>query len=131
MAEARARKLNATDTAVEASFFARLGVLPNFDKIGSMFLMATMNISLPDDLKAFIDRQVSERSYGTSSEFIRELVRREHERLQLRAFVIEGMASPAAGEADAAYFAGLRERAAGRLVGRKAPARPARKRKQK
>jgi antitoxin ParD1/3/4 len=74
--------------------------------------MGTMNISLPDDLKTFIDRQVAERGYGTSSEFIRELLRREQERQQLRNLILEGMASPPAGEADVAYFQGLRDRVA-------------------
>lgn len=74
--------------------------------------MGTMNISLPDDLKAFIDRQVTERGYGTSSEFIRELVRRELERQQLRNLILDGMASPKAAEADASYFQHYRERSA-------------------
>ena len=30
--------------------------------------MSTMNISLPDTLKNFVDEQVSKRGYGTSSE---------------------------------------------------------------
>jgi putative addiction module CopG family antidote len=38
--------------------------------------MSTMNISLPDSLKAFVDEQVSQRGYGTSSEYVRELIRR-------------------------------------------------------
>lgn len=31
--------------------------------------MSTMNISLPDTLKSFVDEQVSQGSYGTSSEY--------------------------------------------------------------
>jgi Arc/MetJ-type ribon-helix-helix transcriptional regulator len=38
--------------------------------------MGTMNISLPDSLKAFVDEQVSQRGYGTSREYVRELIRR-------------------------------------------------------
>lgn len=72
--------------------------------------MGTMNISLPDDMKDFIDRQVAERGYGTSSEFLRDLIRKEQERQHLRSLILEGMASPRAGEADAAYFQGLRDR---------------------
>ena len=74
--------------------------------------MGTMNISLPDDLRDFVDRQVAERGYGTSSEFIRELLRRELERQQLRNLILDGMASPKAGEADAAYFQRYRDRTA-------------------
>lgn len=36
--------------------------------------MTTMNISLPDSLKDFVDEQVNQRGYGTSSEFVRELI---------------------------------------------------------
>ena len=87
--------------------------------------MGTMNISLPDDMKDFIDRQVAERSYGTSSEYVRELIRREQERLHLRNLILEGMASPRVGVADAAYIQGLRDRVAD---ARKAARKTARKR---
>ena len=46
--------------------------------------MSTVNLSLPDSLKAFVDEQVSQRGYGTSSEYVRELLRRDQDRLQLR-----------------------------------------------
>ncbi|NWG75507.1 MAG: type II toxin-antitoxin system ParD family antitoxin, partial [Rubrivivax sp.] len=39
--------------------------------------MSTMNISLPDDLKAFVDEQVAARAYGSASEYLRALIRRE------------------------------------------------------
>lgn len=42
--------------------------------------MSTMNISLPDTLKSFVDEQVSARGYGTSSEYVRELIRMDRER---------------------------------------------------
>jgi len=72
--------------------------------------MSTMNISLPEALKAFVDEQVSHRGFGTSSEYVRELIRRDQERLQLRGLLLAGASSPAAAEADAAYFTSLRER---------------------
>ncbi|MBN8280395.1 MAG: type II toxin-antitoxin system ParD family antitoxin, partial [Gammaproteobacteria bacterium] len=65
--------------------------------------MPTMNISLPEALKAFVDTQVSQRGFGTSSEYVRELIRREQERLELRHLLLEGAASPVAGEADARF----------------------------
>ena len=46
--------------------------------------MSTMNISLPDTLKSFVDEQVSQRGYGTSSEYVRELIRKDQGRQQLR-----------------------------------------------
>jgi antitoxin ParD1/3/4 len=71
--------------------------------------MSTMNISLPESLKAFIDDQVATRGYGTSSEYVRALIRKDQERARLRAMLLQGAASPSAGAADAAYFDGLRE----------------------
>jgi antitoxin ParD1/3/4 len=72
--------------------------------------MGTMNISLPDALKAFIDEQVSQRGYGTSSEYVRELIRKDQDRLQLRSLLIAGAAPTPAAPADASYFEGLRDR---------------------
>ena len=67
-----------------------------------------MNISLPDSLKAFVDSQVSERGYGTSSEYVRALIRRDRDRLQLRILLLEGAASETGPLADRAYFDALR-----------------------
>lgn len=72
--------------------------------------MSTMNISLPDALKSFVDDQVSQRGYGTSSEYVRELIRKDQDRQQLRGLLLEGAASVPAAMNDAAYFAGLRAR---------------------
>jgi toxin ParE1/3/4 len=43
-----------------------------------------MNISLPDELKSFIDAQVEEHGYGSTSEYLRDLIRRQRDALQLR-----------------------------------------------
>jgi antitoxin ParD1/3/4 len=72
--------------------------------------MSTMNISLPDSLKAFVDEQVNQRGYGTSSEYVRELIRREQDRVQLRNLLLAGAASTPAAPVNAAYFDGLRAR---------------------
>jgi antitoxin ParD1/3/4 len=69
-----------------------------------------MNISLPETLKAFIDQQVSQRGYGTSSEYVRELIRKEQERQQLRELLLAGAASAPTAPVDAAYFEELRDR---------------------
>lgn len=72
--------------------------------------MSTMNVSLPDALKAFVDEQVSQRGYGTSSEYVRELIRKDQDRLQLRKLLLSGVASDPAAPADARYFESLRGR---------------------
>lgn len=73
--------------------------------------MTTMNISLPDTLKSFVDEQVSQRGYGTSSEYVRELIRKDQDRLQLRGLLLVGAASAPTVATDAAYFDKLRARA--------------------
>jgi antitoxin ParD1/3/4 len=72
--------------------------------------MSTMNVSLPEPLKAFVDDQVSSRGYGTSSEYIRELIRKDRETQRLRSLLLDGAASPPTAPVDAGYFDGLRER---------------------
>ena len=72
--------------------------------------MSTMNISLPDTLKSFVDEQVNQGSYGTSSEYVRELIRKDQERLHLRSLLLAGAASAPAAPVNPAYFEGLRDR---------------------
>lgn len=72
--------------------------------------MSTMNISLPDTLKSFVDEQVNKRGYGTSSEYVRELIRKDQDRQQLRSLLLAGAATAPASTADASYFEALRER---------------------
>ena len=72
-----------------------------------------MNISLPDTLKSFVDEQVSQRGYGTSSEYVRELIRRDQDQLQLRNLLLAGASSAPTAPVNATYFEGLRERVRG------------------
>ncbi|CUB00187.1 putative addiction module antidote protein, CC2985 family [Thiomonas bhubaneswarensis] len=84
--------------------------LANFCQKTYPCTMSTMNISLPDTLKSFVDEQVSQRGYGTSSEYVRELIRKDQERLQLRSLLLAGAASAPTAPADVGYFDGLRDR---------------------
>jgi antitoxin ParD1/3/4 len=70
--------------------------------------VSTMNISLTDDLREFVDAQVDARSYSSASEYIRDLIRRDRDRGRLEAQLLEGAASPAIGDFDGAYFERLR-----------------------
>ena len=72
--------------------------------------MSTMNISLPDTLKGFVDDQVSQRGFGSSSEYVRELIRKDQDRAQLRSLLLEGAESPVVAEANQSYFDSLRDR---------------------
>lgn len=53
---------------------------------------------------------MSLRGYGTSSEYVRELIRKDQDRQQLRGLLLDGAASPPAAPIDASYFDGLRQR---------------------
>jgi antitoxin ParD1/3/4 len=59
--------------------------------------MATMNISLPDEMKAFIEVQATQKGFGTVSEYMRAIIRdvqeQNLEREQLDAVLLEGINS--------------------------------------
>ncbi|MCB9763018.1 MAG: type II toxin-antitoxin system ParD family antitoxin [Alphaproteobacteria bacterium] len=72
--------------------------------------MTTMNISLPSALRDFVEAQVEQGGYSSSSEYVRELIREDRKQAELRAALLEGAASPPVGVADKEFFDGLRER---------------------
>lgn len=74
--------------------------------------MATMNISLPDDLRSAVDAQTEARGYGTASEYVRDLIRRDLDRQALRALLDEGRLSAQGEPITEETFAALRDRAA-------------------
>jgi len=68
--------------------------------------MSTMNISLPDDMKSWVDEEVQNGGFASASEFFRQLVRdakarkeSEVRRARLETLLIEGVES---GEPQAA-----------------------------
>jgi antitoxin ParD1/3/4 len=79
-----------------------------------------MNISLLETLKSFVDQQVNPGGYGISSEYLRELIRKDQDRLRLRDLRLLGGASSPGAPANASYFESLRDRV------RKSPAPGAR-----
>ena len=44
--------------------------------------MATMNVSLPDQMKAWVERQTESGRYGNASDYVRDLIRRDQERAE-------------------------------------------------
>lgn len=73
-----------------------------------------MNISLPDGLKDFVDAQVGTRGFGTSSEYVRELIRKDQDRQQLRGLLLAGAQSAPTAPVNGAYFDALRKRINGK-----------------
>ena len=69
-----------------------------------------MTVSLPDQMRAFVDAQSGEGRYGSTSEYVRELIRRDQDRQRLRSVLLEGAQSEPGPVADGAYFTTLRRR---------------------
>lgn len=58
--------------------------------------MTTLNISLPDTMREFIDRQIKTKGYSTASEYIRYLIRQEQEKEEqkrIETLLLEGLDS--------------------------------------
>ncbi len=56
--------------------------------------MTTMNISLPDDMKAFVEDRVAREGYASASDYFRDLIReaqRRQAKLDLEAKLAEGL----------------------------------------
>jgi len=70
-----------------------------------------MKVSLPENLKAFVDQRVGGGGFGTSSQYVRDLTRRDQDRQQLRGLLLEGAASAPTAAVDTACLEALRKRA--------------------
>ncbi len=70
--------------------------------------MATMNISLPDQMKAWVEAQTKTGDYANASDYVRDLIRRDRERRQadteLQAIVTQGLNSGIADPVDRKKF---------------------------
>ena len=58
--------------------------------------MTTMNVSLPDEMKAFVEEQVQRGGYSTASEYLRELIRDAQKQAaeeRLEKLLLEGLDS--------------------------------------
>lgn len=71
--------------------------------------MSTMNVSLPGNLKGYVDERVDTDEFSSASEYVRDLIRRDRDRQRLQSLVLVGAASPAGPVADESYFARLRD----------------------
>ena len=83
--------------------------------------MQSMNISLPDPLKQFVDQQIDQGRYSSVSEYIRELIRADEKRKaeeQLEAKLLEGLNSPET-QLSRAEWGAIRKEALAKLGTRK------------
>jgi len=56
-----------------------------------------------------VDEQVNPRGYGTSSEYVRELIRNDQDCQQLRSLLLSGATSAPTAPTDGGYFEVLRD----------------------
>jgi len=85
--------------------------------------MQSMNISLPDSLKQFVDGQVGQGRYSSASEYVRELIRADERRKAeetLEAALLEGLNGPESALIPEDWMA-IRTEALARLAARKHP----------
>jgi len=77
--------------------------------------MATMNVSLPAEMKDWVEAQVRTGRYGNSSDYVRDLVRKDQERAEaieeLDRLIEEGIASGVSDMALDEVFAEARRKA--------------------
>lgn len=106
-----AARFHGTRICHESSSRRDYEVTLSLARFAKVRIMATMNISLPDELKSFIDAQVAEHGYGSTSEYLRDLIRRQRDVAQLRGQLLDGANSGSGKKIDDAYFAQLRKQA--------------------
>ena len=79
--------------------------------------MAQMNVSLPDQLKGWAESRVAEGRYSSTSDYVRDLVRRDQEaeeaRRRLQAAIDDGRASGISDRGIDDIIADVRKRRAG------------------
>jgi antitoxin ParD1/3/4 len=76
--------------------------------------MTTLNISLPDQMRAFIDSQVNRGLYSTASDYIRDLIRDDQKRRdqeKLETLLLDALEEGGSQEVTPEFFERLRVRA--------------------
>ncbi len=82
--------------------------------------MESMNISLPEPLKQFVDGQIKQGRYSSASEYVRELIRADEKyraEEELKVKLLEGLKSPAS-ELTKADWKAIRSEAMARVQAR-------------
>ncbi len=83
--------------------------------------MESMNISLPEPLKQFVDGQVAAGRYSSASEYVRELIRADEKRRaeeRLETLLLEGLQGEES-ELTAADWKAIRKQAVAQVKARK------------
>ena len=76
--------------------------------------MATMNVSLPDPMKEWVEAQAKTGRYSNASDYVRDLIRRDQVKSDkiaaMQRFVDEGLASGVGGRSSDSLFAEAQSR---------------------
>jgi antitoxin ParD1/3/4 len=75
-----------------------------------------MSFAIPEELREYVDQRVGSGDYGNTSEYLRDLIRRDRRdqaAQRLRSLIADGLASGEPRRLDEAYMAELRERVFG------------------
>lgn len=79
--------------------------------------MATMNVSLPDPMKDWVEAQAQTGRYSNASDYVRDLIRRDQERAdklqQLQKLITEGVESGISDRSISDILKAARAQAAG------------------
>ena len=73
----------------------------------------TMNISLPEPLKKFVDSEVKRGGYAGASDYVRDLIRDHQKQVageQLRGLIAQGLASGSPVAVDRKYWTAKRKK---------------------
>ncbi|MDP3314578.1 MAG: type II toxin-antitoxin system ParD family antitoxin [Devosia sp.] len=74
--------------------------------------MATMNISLPDQMKEWVDTRIGGGTYSSASDYMRDLVRKDQEHIAwLQREIDKGIASGISDKTPEEIFKHARQRA--------------------
>ena len=83
--------------------------------------MQSINISLPESLKEFVDGQIAAERYGSASEYVRELIRADAKRRaeeRQETLLLEGLQSGETALTTAAW-SGIRQEAIAQVKARR------------
>ena len=83
----------------------------------------TINISIPDNLKAEVEEIIATEGYGNTSEFFRDLVReyiRQRQERRLETLLLDGLESGAATPLTKSDFKAIKERGLNRIKNKQA-----------
>ena len=86
--------------------------------------METMNIALPESMKAFVQERVAQGGFSSVSEYIRDLIRADQQRRheeRIDALLLEGLASGTPLEVDEAYWEEKKRKLAARIQQARTP----------